>query len=393
MKIFVLGNINAGKSCVVEKLRRVLPNYSVLQIDIWRKQYCDGSIEKEEQAWVQFPEAVLRESDVIVELSGGGRIAQNITAGLPDRSCLVIKVCATAEQCIERIAFKDFFATPYPKYEGAESIEETILRIDGQMATGAIERLWGDKAIAVTSVSSSDDISRLPIRQYEKIVKLKSLYQRIPCEMFLFGSAGRGEMNENSDVDVFLRSDRSVEWHCDYLSAYFESTAVMGNEVVIREDGVLVELDVIREPAEAERFYRTGNIVDPEHTVLIGNAELVDTLSAFLEKTDDVAGEIKFTVERLRYYVLSLPVLQRKQDEYKYYFHNNIVVHEYVRLKAMLNGIFEYNYLPLHAKELLTEAEWDTLLFSFGDGMTEHYEKTKALTDSLIEAVKAKWNI
>ena len=57
------------------------------------------------------------------------------------------------------------------------------------------------------------------------------------------------------------------------------------------------------------------------------------------------------------------------------------------------NGIIKYDYLPIHTKPLLSEAEWNTLLFSFGYEMTEYYEKTRALTDSLIETVRAKWNI
>ena len=39
MKIFVLGNINAGKSYAIERLCKLLPDYTVLQIDEYRKKY------------------------------------------------------------------------------------------------------------------------------------------------------------------------------------------------------------------------------------------------------------------------------------------------------------------------------------------------------------------
>lgn len=393
MRIFVLGNINAGKSYVVEKLRKKLPNYTVLQIDEWRRNNCDGSIEKEEQAWINFPKAILEEQNVIAELSGGGRIAQNIIDGLPNRSCLVFKVCASKEECLLRMKDKDFSSIPYPKYDGAETIDETIVRIDQQMSQGSIERLWGEKSIDILSINSFDDVSHIPIKQYEKIDKITELYRHQPCQMFLFGSAGRGKMTENSDVDIFLYSNKSVEWHCQYVRDYFESASVMGNEVVVREEGILIELDVINDLSKAEHFYRTGNIEDPRKTILIGDNVLLETLTEFLSKKYDLEEDLRYIVERLKYYVLSLPSLQQKNDEYKYYFHNNIIVHEYVRLRAMLSGIFEHNYLPLQAKKLLTEKEWNTLLYSFGDDMGEHYVKTKEMCDSLIDIVKKTWNI
>ena len=393
MKIFVLGNINAGKSYVVEKLCKMLPHYTVLQIDMWRRAHCDGSIEKEEQAWECFPKAVLQVQNAIVELSGGGKIAQNIIDGLPKRSCLILKVCATKEECLARIPDKDFSATPYPKYDGSEMLEETIARVHQQMEQGVIEQLWGEKAIAVLQITSSQDVSQLPIKQYEKIAKITELYRKQPCKMFLFGSAARVEMTVNSDVDIFLYSDKSVDWHRQYVANYFDSVSVMGNEVVIREDGILVELDVIHALSEAEHFYQTGNIKSPEQTILIGDKALCKTLTDFLKKQNNIENNLRFTIERMRYFVLSLPVLQRKKDEYKYYFHNNIIVHEYVRLKAMLNGVFEYNYLPLQAKGLLTDEEWNALMYSFGDDMSAHYEETKRLTDLLIDDVKKTWNI
>lgn len=46
MRLFVLGNINSGKSFLVEKLKKVFPNYHVLKIDDYRIQNCDGTIEK-----------------------------------------------------------------------------------------------------------------------------------------------------------------------------------------------------------------------------------------------------------------------------------------------------------------------------------------------------------
>lgn len=46
MRIFVVGNINAGKSYIVSKLVKKYPLYKVLSIDEFRKKYSDSRIEK-----------------------------------------------------------------------------------------------------------------------------------------------------------------------------------------------------------------------------------------------------------------------------------------------------------------------------------------------------------
>mgnify|MGYP003405055827 CR=1 FL=1 len=107
MKIFVLGNINAGKSYVIERLRRLLPDYSVLQVDEYRKQYCDGSIEKEEWLWSYFANEVLAQEKAIVEFSGGGKIAENIIAGLIPKTCIILKIVEDVAVCLNRIKTKD----------------------------------------------------------------------------------------------------------------------------------------------------------------------------------------------------------------------------------------------------------------------------------------------
>ena len=391
MKLFVLGNINAGKSYVIEKLRKNFPEYDVLKIDEWRIAHCDGSIEKEEAVWEEFPRAVLQKENVIVEFCGGGKVAQNIVNGLADKSCIVLKVCTDTETCVARIKDKNFAAVPYPQYPGAGSIEDTIRAIGAQMQNGSVEELWREKAVCIFSIDSGEQLDTLPLRQYEKICKLKKLYTSQKCEMFLFGSAARRSMTVHSDVDVFLLSARSAEEHCAFLKNYFESCSVMGNEVVIREDGVLVELDCITDVAEAELFYSTGQITDAKGSVLIGGEKLISTLEAYAVKKCDFKKELQFTTERLWYYVLSLPPLIGKEDEYKYYFHNNIIIHEYVRLKAFLHGVFEHSYLPRYAKQFLSNEEWQDLVYNFGDDRNRHYQTVRTLSEKLLSEVKEKW--
>lgn len=393
MKIFVLGNINAGKSYAIERLRRLLPNYSVLQIDEYRKKYCDGSIEKEELLWSSFAKDVLNHENAIVEFSGGGKIAENIISGLTPKTCIVFKILEDVAICLDRIKTKDFSATPYPKYPGAESLEETIIRIDRNMQDGIIEHTWSESAIKIFDIKDVSELEKIPFVHYEKTIKLINLYKDTDVKMFMFGSMGRGELSFNSDIDLFLLSDKDASYHANIIRDYFDKVSVMGNEVVIREDGVLIELDVIREIKEAECFYSTGNIKNVKATIIFGDTVLEKQLNDFKNKERNICEELKFITERLNYYVLSLPPLMRKGDEYKYFFHNNIIVHEYVKLKAILAGVIDYNYLPRMAKQYLTDDEWNKIIYSFGDDMIKHYEKVKLLSDEIIRITKQRYSL
>ena len=281
MKIFVLGNINAGKSYAIERLRRLLPNYSVLQIDEYRKKYCDGSIEKEELLWSSFAKDVLNHENAIVEFSGGGKIAENIISGLTPKTCIVFKILEDVAICLDRIKTKDFSATPYPKYPGAESLEETIIRIDRNMQDGIIEHTWSESAIKIFDIKDVSELEKIPFVHYEKTIKLINLYKDTDVKMFMFGSMGRGELSFNSDIDLFLLSDKDASYHANIIRDYFDKVSVMGNEVVIREDGVLIELDVIREIKEAECFYSTGNIKNVKATIIFGDTVLEKQLNDF----------------------------------------------------------------------------------------------------------------
>ena len=140
-------------------------------------------------------------------------------------------------------------------------------------------------------------------------------------------------------------------------------------------------------------FLYTGNIKDVKATIIFGDELLEKKLSEFKNKERNIIEELNFITERLNYYVLSLLPLTRKGDEYKYFFHNNIVVHEYVKLKAILAGAIDYNYLPRMVKQYLTDDEWNKIIYFFGDDMIQHYETVKVLSDEIIREIKARYSL
>lgn len=389
MKLFVVGNISAGKSYFIEKIKPLLPNYSVLKIDEYRKANCDGSLEKELEMWNDFPKEIMKYNDVIVELSGGGKVADNITNLLDENSFLVIHVDTDSNTCIERSKNKNFADTPYPK-EFKESIEETINRL-GLDFEKQINKKWS-KALKVIKVKSSDNPKKLALMQYHELFKLKDILSNIKGSLFTFGSTGRGTMDCSSDIDTYFLCKETKEKIYDIISKEFESVRLMQNEFVIRENGVLLEMNYINDIKDAYYFYSTGFITNPYKTILKDDYNVINDLIVASKIEPDKKAIVNFTIERLDYYVESLKRLILKNDEYKYYFHNNIVVHEYIRLKAFLKDEFAYNYLPHNAKQYLSEEEWNNILYSFGDNQSIHYEVVRRMSDDIIQDLKRKFN-
>ena len=390
MRLFVLGNINSGKSFLVEKLKKVFPNYHVLKIDDYRIQNCDGTIEKEELLWETFPQEILKYKNVIVELSGGGKVSENILNSLDKNSFIVLKINAPLNVCLSRSDASKFEKIPYPHYPYMGTITDTILTIDKNMLDGCIERIW-NKALAIISTNSNIDVNMLPLSQYEMIFMLKEVLSSIKGSLFIYGSAGRCDMNITSDVDMYIFTLEPFEKVGQLLKKSFSDVRIMGDMFIIRNKKILAELTYINSINDAKLFYNRSLIKNPEKTLLKDDFLVLSKLEDFSKIKINCEKEIKYTVERMFYYVESLTRIISKNDEYKFYFHNNIIIHEYIKLKAFLQNNFDYSYLPRNAKQYLAEGEWNSIVFMFGDNMQLHYKTIKALVLKVISDVEKKY--
>ena len=392
MRLFVLGNISSGKSFLFEKLRAVLPNYHVLKIDDYRIQNSDGSIEKEEQLWKTFPKEIVKYKNVIVELTGGGEVSDNILNLLEPNAFIVLKLNSSVDVCIARSSTKEFMCIQYPQYPYMGGIADTIRTIGKNMSDGCIEQLW-DKALKILSTDSNIDINTLPLNQYEMIFRLKEVLSTIKSSVFLYGSAGRGNMNILSDVDMYILTLEPFEKVAELLNQNFSGVRIMGNMFIIRDKKVLAELSYINDIKNAELFYNKSLIRQPEKTLLKDDFSVLHQLEYFSKIKIDYRNEVNYTVERMFYYVESLPSIILKKDEYKFFFHNNIVIHEYIKLNAFLQNNFDYSYLPVQAKNYLSESELTDIVFIFGDDMKAHYKTIKNMILKLIKEIEKKYEI
>lgn len=102
MRIFILGNINSGKSYRVNQLSKIY-NKNIYQIDEYRKKYSDGTIESEELCKKKFVDDVIRDENCIVEFSGGGSVAIDFFNKLPLKSIVILHVKEELDICIKRL--------------------------------------------------------------------------------------------------------------------------------------------------------------------------------------------------------------------------------------------------------------------------------------------------
>lgn len=385
MRIFVVGNINSGKSHIVNKLIKKYPSYNILSIDEFRKKHSDGSIEKEIQTRNIFANEIIKHKDSIIEFSGGNTITSLFVDKLRQNSVVILEVEENVNICLERTKSKDFSKIPYPTY--SESLEDTIRRLDIEFRNNCIEKNFMNTVLQHYKVNSNDDINELPLDQFEITIKLVDSFENIYDCLFAFGSLGRREVKKYSDVDLFLKTANNVSIVEDQIKNIFPESEIIiqRNQIDAYINNHLLEINLIQDLKDAQLFYKKSEIKNVSNTILLGNEELNLSLENLLKNFNyDFKDEFTYTISRLKYYVNSLPRLILKNDLYKFYFHNNIIVHEYVKLVYFINGNRDYSYLPRHSYEMINTFIWKRLIFTFDKDQEEHYNVIKELTEDII---------
>jgi predicted nucleotidyltransferase len=354
----------------------MFPTYKVLQIDFYRKQYGNGSIEAENELQNQFINDICQYKNAIVEFSGLGKIADNLIPYLPDNENLIFLVKESVEICIQRIVKKDFSEVPYPTYPNMETLDQTIIRLDKEINSGEIEHSWNKKVFRIMYYDNSKDIKTLPIIQYSRVFEIKKVLESKVKALFLFGSLSRNEGDNYSDTDLFILTKKHVRKILIILRSHFSEVTMDENEILIRDEDILSECYVIHNIRECKTFYETSGVKDVSSTVLIDCKGLKKQLNRIIEQYHfDFTEEILKINKRIDYFIKSLPTLIKRNDEYKYYFHVNIIIHELIRLISCKRKCSNSLYLPKMGKEFITDKDWKSIIYQIGDSMKEHYEK------------------
>lgn len=387
MVILVTGNINSGKSFFIERLRKEMPTYTVAKIDGFRQKYGNGTQQGEEAARTAFVDYVSSTNDIIAELSGLGPLGTALADKLPNKSCILFWINECAEKCIERLPNKDFKAIPYPPVE--EKLEDTILRIDREFKAGELNSFWKKKAINIIEINIDTEISKLPLLQYHylNIVlnKLKSL--STINDIIAYGSLSRNEMTILSDVDICAVTNVKLEDIKQILSSIKELSFidVLEGKVTLYFNDILIEVVVVKELCEIEWFYVNSYPKDVNNSIIVGKEGTAKALQQFIDNFNiDKQAEIFKTSKRFNYYLRSLDRLAKGTDNYKYFFHTNIVIHELIKLSAFYKDNFKYSYLP---KQAIREIDFDIkkAVYDFEKEKSDHLKELKQLLSEITQ--------
>lgn len=393
MRILVCGNINSGKSYLIDKLKTMLPKYDIAQIDAYRNQYGDGTIEKELVARTKFVEAVTRNDNIIVELSGMGPLARQLQEAIPPKTFIILYVDTDAEICVRRLKDKDFSRIPYPVYQ--EEMSDTIRRIGKELINGELHQLWLSKALQIIRIISIDELTNLPFSHYEKLCDILKLL--IPNtdvkEIVAFGSLGRNELSKLSDIDLSITTTMTVDEVAKLYKYVADITFIdtVENKVTIRFGDILIELVIVQNQKDNMWYYVNSMVKCSEATVIKGDADLVQALQTAIDDFSfNEEKMIEQTIKRLIFFVLSLDNIAKKGDDYKFFFHNNIIIHEIIRLQLFSKGVFQYNYLPKMALDKLEGIDIKNLLYDFNIDKQKHIKNIKAITAETLKKVGCK---
>lgn len=382
MRILVFGAINAGKSVVASAVASLLPTSRVISIDDYRKRYGDGTHAGEAMAMDKFVADAIDSFDSIVECTGLGPLGRMLHEALPAKESIVVLVAAPLDTCMTRIHLKDFSSTPYPPFE--ERLPQTIRRCHAEVDRGDLSALWDDKTIwSFTVDGTANDVAReisgLPIRQLTALAAVVRATRSLdPIRgLIWFGSGARGELDKQSDVDLFAVTAQQPERLLQELVERIPGVNFhdcIGTKITLRfADETLVEMTCGRDIREIEIYYAEARVPDDRRAVLRGDEKLLTFLQSCSAPSSVDHALVRQLVSEVVYYVLSLRPLEARNDQYKYYFHNNIVFHNLVRLKALEAGKPEFNYLPLHAIAYLGTSDLAALPYRIGDDMGQHY--------------------
>jgi hypothetical protein len=156
MKLLLFGNIGSGKSTISSEIISSGKQFSLLNIDDFRRKFGDGSMEKEKIAKERFVDEIdIGNSNQIIECSGLGDTGEMVFEKLSkckDR-ILVFVLLADSSICIQRLSNR-IWDIPYP--DKTANVNKLIEKQAMIYNTNALKDKWNISSNIFFKLSSNN---------------------------------------------------------------------------------------------------------------------------------------------------------------------------------------------------------------------------------------------
>ncbi|ETD24182.1 hypothetical protein [Helicobacter macacae] len=390
MRFFILGNINAGKSTFAKKIQLYLKSkgleYPILSIDDFRKKYGNGSKKSENIAQNKFYLSINKTQNAIIEMVGFGDIATNIIESLDKNSCIIIYIESPLNICLKRLKTKKKMLESIPYPESINNIEKTIHNLNAYFTRGKLQEKWKKVYLIFYKINTMDNLSdfikRLPLEHYhylsEVIHILKSNNYK---KLVSFGGLGRCDINIFSDLDLILITKKKISQVYELLKNFFEKMKyfkiyALDEKIIINiHSHIVIEIAVVHNFCEYIQFYHGSSITNISKSILLGNEKLDKEIKHLIINYKPNVINRDICEKKINYYVELLQKAYLANDDFRFYFMNNLIVNQVVRVLCLKENITEFLYCPKNINTLVKKYNIKTILWDMITDKQKHIDK------------------
>jgi len=162
MKILIFGNLASGKSYLAEKIQKAIPDLEYLSIDNFRRQFGNGTMEKELLAKQKFLDNINLDKSQLIEATGLGDTGEVIAKKLQQTKEFKFIIILKIPLRISLIRLKNrTWDIPYPAPpEQAFELAETSHKI---IKDNFIQILWNGAINYI--IMEVEDLSACQVRK------------------------------------------------------------------------------------------------------------------------------------------------------------------------------------------------------------------------------------
>lgn len=390
MRFFILGNINAGKSTFAKKIQLYLKSkgleYPILSIDDFRKKYGNGSKKSENIAQNKFYLSINKTQNAIIEMVGFGDIATNIIESLDKNSCIIIYIESPLNICLKRLKTKKKMLESIPYPESINNIEKTIHNLNAYFTRGKLQEKWKKVYLIFYKINTMDNLSdfikRLPLEHYhylsEVIHILKSNNYK---KLVSFGGLGRCDINIFSDLDLILITKKKISQVYELLKNFFEKMKyfkiyALDEKIIINiHSHIVIEIAIAHKFCEYIQFYHGSSITNISKSILLGNEKLEKEIKHLIINYKPNVINRDICEKKINYYVELLQKAYLANDDFRFYFMNNLIVNQVVRVLCLKENITEFLYCPKNINTFVKKYNVKTILWDMITDKQKHIDK------------------